>query len=177
MTATVRPETVADHAVIAEVVAAAFGSDTEAELVTRIRASEWYVPDLALVGVVDGRVVGHVMISRATLVHEAGERMIAMLSPLAVAPAVQRQGIGGLLVRAATSRAAAMGEPLVILEGSPAYYSRLGFVHSAAHGIHIELPDWAPAEAAQVMLLPTYDPDDPTLRGRVVYPPAFDGVE
>ena len=37
--------------------------------------------------------------------------------------------------------------------------------------------DWAPSEAGQVMLLSGYDADDATLRGRVVYPAAFDGLE
>lgn len=173
----VRPETVADHPAIDVVVSAAFGGDVEVELVRRIRASDLYRPELALVAEIDGRIVGHVMVSGTTLAHDAGERTIAMLSPLAVAPDVQRQGIGGALVRDVTDRAAAMGEPLVILEGGPRYYSRFGFVHSVTRGIHIDLPDWAPAEAAQVLLLPAYDPDDPSLRGHVVYPPAFDGLE
>lgn len=173
----VRAETVADRPAIAEVVAAAFGGDAEAELVDRIRSSARYVPELALVAEADGRVVGHVMISGATLVNDDGERSIAMLSPLAVAPDAQRRGVGGALVRAVTSRAAVMGEPIVILEGAPGYYGRFGFVHSVTRGIHIDLPDWAPAEAAQVLLLPGYDPDDPTLRGHVVYPPSFEGVE
>ena len=40
-------------------------------------------------------------------------------------------------------------------------------------GIEIALPDWAAPEAAQVMRLSKYDP---SLTGRVVYPPAFDTV-
>ena len=39
-----------------------------------------------------------------------------------------------------------------------------------AHGIHIDLPDWAPPEAAQVLWLRAHDP---AVRGRVVHPPAF----
>ncbi len=177
MTPIVRTESPDDHLAIADVVRAAFESDDEVELVDRIRASDRYVPELALVAELDGQVVGHVMVSGATLVHATGERPIVMLSPLAVAPAEQRRGIGGGLVREVTSRAGALGEPLVVLEGSPAYSSQFGFVHSVTVGIHIDLPEWAPAEAAQVLLLPAYDAGDATLRGRVVYPPAFDGIE
>jgi putative acetyltransferase len=65
------------------------------------------------------------------------------------------------------------GEPAVVLEGSPVFYGRLGFQPSAAHGIRIMLPSWAPPEAAQVLLLRNYDP---LIRGRVVYPPAFEHV-
>ncbi len=100
-------------------------------------------------------------------------RRIAMLSPLAVAPDRQRQGVGSALVRAAVALADECGEPLVVLEGSPAYYGRLGFEPSARHGIELPLPSWASPEAAQMMRLTSYDP---ALTGRVVYPPAFDGV-
>jgi putative acetyltransferase len=159
------------------VVAAAFGSETEALLVDRIRDSPEYVPEMALVAEVDGEIVGHVMISHAVLRNDDGDRRICMLSPLAVLPERQRAGIGSALVGAAVAIAEARGEPLVILEGSPAYYGRLGFRHSVPYGIEIDLPHWAPREAAQVLLLRSYDPDDPTLRGKVVYPRAFDGLE
>ena len=58
-------------------------------------------------------------------------------------------------------------------KGVPAYYGRFGFEPAPAHGIHIKLPSWAPPEAAQVLRLKNYDP---SIRGQVVYPPAFDGV-
>ncbi|MFV0306161.1 MAG: GNAT family N-acetyltransferase, partial [Desertimonas sp.] len=138
------------------------------------------VPEMALVAEDDGRVVGHVMISGAVIHHDDAERAdrpIVMLSPLAVAPDRHRQGIGGELVRAALALADQRGEPLVVLEGSPAYYPRFGFQPAVGHGITMPLPDWAPPEAAQVALLRTYDPADRTLRGAVIYPPAFDGLD
>lgn len=66
---------------------------------------------------------------------------------------------------------------MVILEGSPTYYRQFGFEHAVLHGIEIHLPDWAPAEAAQVKRLSAFDPNDVTLQGTVIYPPAFDGLE
>ena len=173
----IRPESPDDHDAIRGVVAAAFGSETEAALVDRIRASPEYVPETALVAEVDGAIVGHVMISRALIRNDGGDRPISMLSPLAVLPDRQRAGIGGALVRAALDVADARGEPVVILEGSPVYYGRLGFEHSVRYGIDIHLPEWAPPEAAQVMRLTSYDGDDPTLRGSVVYPAAFDSLD
>jgi putative acetyltransferase len=90
-----------------------------------------------------------------------------------VAPELQRGGIGSALVHEVTARADGRGEPLVVLEGNPAFYGRLGFEYAVLHGIHITLPSWAPPEAAQVMRLRNYDP---SIRGQVVYPPAFDDV-
>ncbi|HUF33258.1 MAG TPA: N-acetyltransferase [Acidimicrobiales bacterium] len=167
---TIRPERHDDHEVIAEVVAAAFGSPAEAALVEAIRASPNAVPELALVAELDGEVVGHTMISYVTLEGRGARRLIPSLAPLAVAPPHQGRGIGSALVREVMARADAAGEPLVVLEGSPAFYGRLGFEHSVPLGIEIDLPSWAPPEAAQVMRLRAYDS---AIRGRVVYPPAF----
>jgi putative acetyltransferase len=90
---------------------------------------------------------------------------------LAVHPDFQGTGFGTALVRAVPARADESGEPLVVLEGAPGYYGRFGFEPSAPHGIEIlTLPSWAPPEAAQILRLSSYDP---TIRGRVVYPPAF----
>ena len=173
----IRPESSGDHQAICRVVASAFKSDLEAGLVDRIRASPEYVAEMALVAEIDDEIVGHVMISGAVIRRESGERKIVMLSPLAVAPPRQREGIGGSLVRAAIAIAEARREPLVVLEGDPAYYGRFGFEHAARYGIKMHLPEWAPPEAAQVVLFPAFDPEDPSLCGTVDYPRAFDGLE
>lgn len=170
---TMRAETTDDIEEIARVVEAAFGSPREARLVAAIRASEGFVRELSLVAVVDRRVVGHVMVSEATLIENATVHTVANLSPLAVEPGYQGRGIGSSLVREVARRADVRGEPVVVLEGSPAFYGRLGFESSTRFGIHITLPAWAPPEAAQVLRLSAYDP---VIRGTVVYPSAFDEV-
>ena len=63
-----------------------------------------------------------------------------------------------------------MTEPLILLEGSPGDYSRFGFEYAVPLGITIELPDWAPPEAAQLLRLSRYDAG---VRGEVEYPPPF----
>lgn len=169
----VREERPEDFDAIAEVVEAAFASPVEARLVADIRASPHYVPELALVAVHDGRIVGHVMISFTSIVDGDDVRWIGQLSPLAVAPDVQSLGVGSALVRRVCALADERGEPLVVLEGSPVYYGRFGFEPSASHGIELPIPDWAPKEASQVLRLRNYDE---SIRGHVVYPPAFDAA-
>jgi putative acetyltransferase len=175
-TIAIRPESAEDHDEIRHLVAAAFGSEVEAELVDRIRTSPEYVAEMALVAEVDGEVVGHVMVSNAVLRSNHGDRQICMLSPLAVRPDRQKAGIGHALVSAVLVVADERGEPLVVLEGSPTYYRRFGFEHSIGCGIEIDLPEWAPPEAAQVRRLRSFDPNDATLRGKVIYPKSFDGL-
>jgi putative acetyltransferase len=173
MVANIRVEEPRDEERIGQVVAAAFSSQAHADLVAAIRASVNFIPELSLVAEVDHQIVGHVMISYVGLDDGGATRDVASLSPLAVAPEHQSNGMGSALVRDVTARADARGEPLVVLEGSPLYYSRFGFEPSAPLGIHITLPSWAPPEAAQVLRLAEYHP---SIRGRVVYPPAFDLV-
>lgn len=132
---------------------------------------------MTLVAEISGEIVGHVMISEAVVRNRDGDRRISMLSPLAVHPERQCSGIGSALVNAALSIADACGEPIVILEGSPDYYRRFGFEPATSYGLEIHLPDWAPPEAAQVVCLAAFDSDDPSLRGTVVYPAAFDDLE
>jgi len=151
-------------------VAAAFGRQAEADLVEAIRASPHYIAKTALVAEGQDQIVGHVMISGTTLHNAAATRQIAILAPLAVDPAWQRRGIGGALMVAACRAAERCGQPLVVLEGSPEYYSRFGFEPSYRHDIELPLPGWAPREAGQVLRLAGYEP---TLTGRVVYPESF----
>src|SRR3989442_7248294 len=146
---TIRSEEPKDAAAISEIVTAAFGSPTQARLVEAIRGSANFVPELSLVAEVDQQVVGHVVVGHVMVshvwLHEGDTRhRVASLSPLAVAPDCQGRGIESELVRRVTARADDRGEPLVVLEGGPAFYGRLGFEHSEPLGIQIALPSWAP---------------------------------
>jgi len=173
MSCVIRPEQPADHDAIRRVVAAAFNSTSEADLVEAIRAAPEYIAELALVAELDGTVVGHVMVSLTYLDDGTTQHQIFQLSPLAVAPEHQGDGVGSALVRGVLDRAKELGAEFVILEGDPRYYSRFGFEPCAPYGIHIDLPDWAPPEAAQICLL---SKERPSVRGHVVYPESFDTV-
>ena len=130
----VRPERddAVEVAAITSVVAAAFGSTVEADLVAAIRKSGNLLPGPARWSPsTTARSSGHVMVSHVTLDGPAGERPVASLAPLAVVPEAQRRGIGSTLVRAVLAVCERAGEPLVVLEGSPEYYSRLGFEPAA----------------------------------------------
>lgn len=169
-----RAECPGDREAIGRVVARAFSSSAHARLVDEIRASSHFVCALSLVAEVDHQIVGHVMISHAELHRDEARHQVANLSPLAVSPSFQRRGIGSALVREVTARADQRSEPLVLLEGDPRFYARFGFEPAARYGIEFTLPAWAPPEAGQVLRLSAYAP---TIRGRVVYPPAFEAPD
>jgi putative acetyltransferase len=164
----VRPEQPGDFEAIAAVVEAAFGRVLEARLVEAIRASDDFVAELALIAEADGEIVGHTMLSYSTV--EDVARRVLQLSPLAVRPDRQRAGVGSALVRTALRRADKLGEPLVVVLGIPAYYPRFGFRPSSQLGLAAPDPATPDAEFMAVPLT-AYDP---TIRGRVVFSPAFD---
>jgi predicted N-acetyltransferase YhbS len=77
---------------------------------------------------------------------DAGGTPVLQLSPLGVVPEHQGRGLGSALVRASLEAVRARGEPVLVVEGDPAYYGRFGFVRGDAVGLVTPpdaLHDWA----------------------------------
>ncbi|MFG2773981.1 GNAT family N-acetyltransferase [Streptomyces sp. NPDC048350] len=161
-----RPETAADARAVRDVVAAAFGSTAEADLVDALRedARAW-LPGLSIVAEApDGSVAAHALITRC---HVDGAPAAA-LAPVSVAPAYQRQGAGQAVVRAVLDAARLRGESLVLVLGHPEYYPRFGFERASAYGIKPSFE--APDEAMMALVLAGSGPVPP---GTLRYPAAF----
>jgi putative acetyltransferase len=158
----VRDARAQDAAAVRAVHEAAFGQPDEARLVSELAAET----EVSLVATDGDEVVGHVLLSRATL----SDRVpILALAPLGVLPAHQGRGHGRALVRAAVERARATDYPLVVVVGHPAYYAKLGFEPARRLGVRCPIPD-VPVEAWRALRLPAWSED---ARGTVRYPPAF----
>ena len=165
----IRAERVEDAAALRDVHLAAFPTPAEADLVERIRASEAFVSELSLLAEApDGSVIGHVLLSYVDM---AGEPVLA-LAPMGVVPAWQGRGVGSALVVAALDAAEVREEPLVLVLGHAWFYPRFGFRPASRYGIFASAP-W-PDAAFMAKPLTTWHAG---LRGRVTYPPAFDGVD
>ncbi len=164
----IRPEEPADFDGIGRVVAVAFGRVDEARVVERIRASEHYLPELALVAVDGDEIIGHVMISYVTVGDD--ERRFLELAPVSVSPEHQRSGVGIALIDDVLRRADALGEPFVLVLGHAEYYPRFGFEAARAHGI--EPPDARIPDS--IWMLRPLNAYDPPYRAHVIFPPAFD---
>lgn len=97
-------------------------------LVHVMRAHEDFVPELALVAEVDGKLVGNIMYTMSTLKNDAGEeKKILTFGPLAVHPGYQRRGIGKMLMQESFERAKALGYEAVVIMGNPENYVGSGF--------------------------------------------------
>jgi putative acetyltransferase len=106
---------------------------------------------LSLVTTVGGQVVGHVIFTHCTI--DGHNTAAALLGPLAVKPAHQRQGIGSTIVNEGLRRLKDAGVAMVLVLGDPAYYARLGFTADDNVLPPYKLPDeWAGAWQSQSLV-------------------------
>jgi len=103
--------------------------------VDRLRATAGYVPELALVAVENGEIVGHVILTRTVIVEDDVRHETLLLGPLSVAFEARGRGIGEALVRRALKRAVDLDFNSAVLAGDEAYFRRFGFVPAAEFGI------------------------------------------
>ncbi len=123
----VRAETPEDVRAIDVVNLSAFEGEAEAQLVGEVRGSSYFVPDLSLVAELNGRIVGHVLLSRMVLKRAAAGIEILALGPMSVVPSQSHRGIGSELIQAAVARAKPLGYGAIVVAGHPEYYQRFGF--------------------------------------------------
>lgn len=124
----IRPERPGDADAIAQVMREAFAGhphsrQTETHIVAALRSAG--VLAISLVAEREGTVVGHVAFSPVTISN--GTTGWFGLGPVAVAPAYQRRGIGGALIREGLASLRALGARGCVVVGDPAYYRRFGF--------------------------------------------------
>lgn len=131
----VRPELPGDRAAVRVVNESAFGQPTEADLVEALHRAG--AATVALVAEIDGAVAGHILFSPVEVEPPAG-RLLLGLAPMAVAPHLQRIGIGSRLVRAGLERCRELGRAGVVVLGHPEYYPRFGFVPAHRLGLRCE---------------------------------------
>lgn len=137
----VRPEEPGDQVAIGRVNDAAFGQADESRIIGAIRRAGH--PNLSLVALDGSEVVGHILFTPVMLESlESGARVMG-LGPMAVVPALQRQGIGSRLVHEGLGECARIGCQAVVVVGHPRFYPRFGFRPASAYGLRCEyaVPD------------------------------------
>ena len=124
----IRNETASDVDTISEVTIAAFKTlaisrHTEQFIINSLRVAGALT--ISLVAEMDGRVVGHVAFSPATI--SDGSIGWYGLGPVSVLPEYQKQGFGQSLINKGLSMLKELDGQGCTLVGDPNYYQRLGF--------------------------------------------------
>ena len=132
----IRQENKDDFEAVFEVNRLAFGQDSEADLVDRLRHGDSFIPELSLVATFDGKIVGHILFTKIRIVSESHDETESLaLAPMAVRPGFQQKGIGGKLIRYGLNRARELQYGSVIVLGHGHYYPKFGFVKAEKWGI------------------------------------------
>lgn len=168
---TIRVMEPGEFAAMRAVAVAAFVDEPEiGSLLDALRESAEWIPELSFVAETGGDLVGQVLFTRAWLSTATGEVACLQLSPIAVRPDVQRDGIGGAMIRHAQSVVAQRAEPLVFLLGHPEYYPRFGFRQADQLGFTLLSAD---ISGPPFMVWPSLRWDPETQIGGVRWSPAF----
>ncbi len=100
----------------------AFGADRHGRTAYRLRDGVAALTGPSLAAVDDGALVGSIQLWPVQFTGDDGRRVpMALVGPVAVEPARQRDGIGRMLVAAALER---MNDAPLMLIGDPEYYGR-----------------------------------------------------
>lgn len=104
-----------------------------------------FVPQLDLVMLLDGRIIGQNVFVRAAIKSDSGEDLpIMTMGPICIAPEFKRQGYGKILLDYSLERAKEMGCGAVCFEGSIGFYGKSGFTYASEFGIRYHgLPECA----------------------------------
>lgn len=87
-----------------------------------------FVPELDIVAVGDGKIIGNCMCLKSYIAGDDGKRYeVLSLGPIGVLPEYQRQGIGQMLITRTKEIAKKLGFRGILLCGDPDYYTRQGF--------------------------------------------------
>ena len=120
---TVRQEREAEFPAIYELIRTAFATaevsdGDEQDFANRLRIHGNYIPELALVAECQGKLIGHIMLTRTVVTQDDGTPYEAlMIAPLSVVLDYRNQGVGSALLKEGLRLAQSMGYRAAFLCG------------------------------------------------------------
>ena len=146
----IRQEREKDYKITEIVVEKAFENEEHTDhkehfLVAKLRKSDVFISELSLIAELDGKIIGHTMLTKLLIENEGNKYDSLALAPVSVLPEYQNKGIGGQLINESLKIAKEIGFKSVIVLGHDKYYPRFGFKPSSIWGIKapFDVPDEA----------------------------------
>ena len=110
---------------------------TEHFVLNQFRSNPDFIPELDLVMEEDGKIMGHIMFSKAELVLDDGTRCPSWtFGPISIHPDYKRKGYGLKLLNYTLNKAREMGIGFLCMEGNIDFYKHAGFGLASNMGIH-----------------------------------------
>ena len=110
---------------------------TEHFVLNQFRTNPDFIPELDLVMEEDGKIIGHIMFSKAELVLDNGSRYPSWtFGPISIHPDYKRKGYGIKLLNYALEKTREMGIGFLCMEGNIEFYKNAGFDLASKLGIH-----------------------------------------
>lgn len=110
---------------------------TEHYVLNQYRTNPDFIPQLDFVMEEEGRIIGHVMYSKAEIVCEDGRVMPAWtFGPISIHPDYKRKGYGLKLLNYSLKKARQLGIGVLCMEGNIDFYRHAGFVVASTLYIH-----------------------------------------
>ena len=106
-------------------------------MLNQYRTNPDFIPGLDFVMEEDGRIIGHIMFSKAELILEDGSKIPSWtFGPICIQPDLKRKGYGLQLLQYALEKARERGIGFICMEGNIAFYSHAGFDLASKLNIH-----------------------------------------
>ena len=106
-------------------------------VLNQYRSNPDFIPELDFVMEEDGKIIGHVMYSKAALILEDGSEFPAWtFGPISIHPDYKRKGYGLKLLNYSLEKAREMGIGVLCMEGNIDFYKHAGFVLASSLKIH-----------------------------------------
>ena len=110
---------------------------TEHYVLNQFRSNPDFIPELDFVMEEDGRIIGHVMFSKASITLDDGTVFPSWtFGPISIHPDYKRKGYGLKLLLYALDKAREHGVGLLCMEGNIDFYSHAGFCLASSLKIH-----------------------------------------
>lgn len=101
------------------------------------RDREDFIKELDFVMEKDGKIIGHVMYSKAEIKADDGRKIpIMTFGPISILPEYKRKGYGKKLLDYSMQKAKEIGARALCIEGNIDFYGKSGFVVASTKGIH-----------------------------------------